>query len=99
MSILELTEDIQLNNRAQLVTLALPTDDPKNGTDGTITGYGTNPDHPDDDTHLYQVHLNVITAEKCVMELAGGTAEEVRKHQICAQAPGKNQCEGDSGGN
>lgn len=98
VGILELINDITLNDRAKLVTLAHPDDDPQNGTDGTITGYGTNPDHPND-RHLYQVHLNVITAEQCVEELAGGTAKEVDEHQICVEAPGKNQCPGDSGGN
>lgn len=91
--ILELQDDITLNDRSQLVQLARRTDKAENGTDGTVTGYGKNPDHPNDD-RLYQVHLTVITAEQCVSELAGGTAEEVEEHQICAEAPGKNQCEG-----
>lgn len=96
VGLLELKTDIELNNRSSLVTLAYQGDDTDNGTEGYITGYGTNPDH-NDDIHLYQVHLNVISAEVCVSELAGGTAEEVDKHQICAEAEGKNQCQGDSG--
>lgn len=97
VGLLELLDNIILNNRASLVTLARCGDRPENGTDGTVSGWGTNPEHPGS-TDLYQVHLNVITAQQCVNELAGGTAEEVDEHQICAQAPGKNQCPGDSGG-
>lgn len=94
----KLTQDIVLNSRAQLVSLARPSDRPKIGAVGTVTGYGTNPDHRGN-KHLFRVDLEVISAEQCTNELAGGTAEEVDKHQICAQYPGRNQCEGDSGGN
>lgn len=98
MGLLELIDNIQLGSKSQLVTLANRDDDPPVGTDCTVTGYGENPDHPDD-SRLYQVHLNIISAKQCTEELAGGTAEEVEQHQICAEAMGKNQCEGDSGGN
>lgn len=97
VGLLELIDLIVLNDRSRLVTLAHCGDNPKNGTDGIVTGYGTNPDHPSN-ALLYQVHLNVITAEQCTKALAGGTTEEVNKHQICAAAPGKNFCQGDSGG-
>lgn len=97
VGLLELTNDIELNDRSQLVKLAHCSDRPFSGDDLTISGYGKNPDHPND-KRLYQVHLKVITAQKCVDELAGGTVEEVDKHQICAAAKGKNQCKGDSGG-
>lgn len=97
VGLLELTNDITLNDRAQLVELARPSDRPKIGAGCIITGYGKNPDHPHN-KQLYQVHLNVITAEQCVKELATGTVEEVNKHNICAKGDDKNQCEGDSGG-
>lgn len=97
IGLLELTDEITLNDRSQLVKLARRNDRPQTGADCTITGYGFNPDHPHN-KHLYQVHMNVITAEQCVKELAGGTVKEVDKHQICVKAPGKNQCKGDSGG-
>lgn len=92
VGLLELTDYIVLNERSQLVNLAHKDDNPENGTDGTVTGYGDNPDHPND-RRLYQVHLSVITGEQCVNELAGGTAEEVDEHQICAEAEGKNFCQ------
>lgn len=98
VGLLELYDDIQLSSRSQLVTLARRNDWPAVGTDCTITGYGTNPDHPNDQQTLYQVHLQVITSKQCVDELAQGTVEEVEEHNICAKAPHKNQCRGDSGG-
>lgn len=97
VGLLELNDDIEVDSRAQLVKLANRNDDPKIGADCTITGYGKNPDHPHN-KYLYQVHLNVINATKCVDELADGTVAEVKEHNICVQAPGKNQCQGDSGG-
>lgn len=97
MGLLELNDEITLNDKAQLVQLARRDDKPKTGTDCTITGYGKNPDVPSNKL-LYQVHMNVITSEQCVKELATGTVKEVEKHEICVKAPGKNQCQGDSGG-
>lgn len=97
VGLLELNDDIELNDRVQLVKLARPNDRPKVGADCFITGYGKNPDVPHSQ-YLYQVHLNVITAEQCVDEVADGTIEEVNEHNICVRAPGKNQCRGDSGG-
>ncbi|XP_037030355.1 trypsin-like [Bradysia coprophila] len=97
IGLLQLKDDITLNDKSQLVKLARRGDKPKIGADCTITGYGKNPDHPGN-KFLYQVHLNVITAEQCVDELASGTVEEVEKHNICVKAEGKNQCRGDSGG-
>lgn len=98
VGLLELNNEIKLGRRAQLVQLARPTDRPATGADCTVTGYGTNPDHPKDAHSLYQVHLKVIAAEQCAEELADGTVEEVEQHNICAKAEGKNQCKGDSGG-
>lgn len=99
VGLLELRNDIILSGTAQLVQLAYPKDKPKTGQDCTITGYGTNPDVPHN-RYLYQVHLNVITAEQCVeaFKVFENRTEEVDKHEICVQAPGKNQCQGDSGG-
>lgn len=97
VGMLQLTEDIKLNDRARVVRLAKPTNKPKVGDSMTISGWGTNPEHPDDN-RLYQVVLKVISAKQCTQELAGGTVEEVEQHQICAKAEGKNQCKGDSGG-
>ncbi|KAJ6648822.1 Trypsin 3A1 [Pseudolycoriella hygida] len=96
VGLLELDEDIELNDKAQLVELANREDRPEEGADFIITGYGKNPDAPHSQK-LYQVHLNVITAKDCVAELEGGTVEDVDQHLICVQAPGKNQCQGDSG--
>lgn len=93
-----MTNDITYNDKAQPVELARRDDRPKTGTDCTITGYGKNPQHPHT-RHLYQVHLKIITAEQCVKEVATGTVKEVEKHEICVKAKGKNQCQGDSGGN
>ncbi|XP_037029861.1 trypsin 3A1-like [Bradysia coprophila] len=97
VGLLELKTDIKLGDRAQLVTIALPDDNPKDGADVYITGYGRNPDHPGDN-RLYQVQMNVITAEKCIELLARGTVEEVDQHEICVVGKNKNQCPGDSGG-
>lgn len=98
MGLLELNDHIKLDSRSQLVQLAHRSDRPAIGADCTITGYGINPDHPHDQHSLYQVHLNIITAKQCADELAQGTYDEVEKHNICAKAPNKNQCRGDSGG-
>ncbi len=97
VGLLELNKDIELNDRAQLVNLARYDDKPQIGDDCTITGYGKNPDVPHN-KYLYQVHLNVISSKECANEVADGTVKEVAKHNICVKAPGKNQCQGDSGG-
>lgn len=98
VALLELNDHIEINQRStKLVNLAQKNDRPKNGSDAIVSGWGTNPDHPNEN-RLYQVHLNIISAQTCHDELAGGTVEEIEKHQICAEAPGKNHCEGDSGG-
>lgn len=97
IGLLQLTDEITLNDKSQLVKLARRGDKPKIGADCTITGYGKNPDHPHNKL-LYQVHLNVISAEQCVDESASGTVEEVERHNICVKAKDKNQCQGDSGG-
>lgn len=98
VGLLELSSAVQFNNRTQPVKLARRKDRPKIGAECTITGYGFNPD-VEHNKHLYQVHINVIIAEQCVKELEkDSTAREVNKHEICAKAKSKNQCQGDSGG-
>lgn len=97
VGLLELKKNIDLGDRAQLVSIAEPDDRPKDGGDVTITGYGRNPDNPVNKL-LYQVQMNVITAERCVNEIAGGDVDKVDQHQICVEGDNKNQCPGDSGG-
>lgn len=97
VGLLELTTDIDLGERAQLVSIAMPDDRPRDGANVLITGYGRNPDHPGE-KRLYQVQMNVITAERCVALVSGGKVREVDQRQICVEGENKNQCPGDSGG-
>ncbi|KAJ6645600.1 Trypsin 3A1 [Pseudolycoriella hygida] len=97
VAVLELTEEIELNDKAQLTELAESGDKAPVGTPVVVKGWGVNPDH-NNDNHLYAVELDVISAKECIEKVAGGKVEDVEKHQICAFAPGKSHCEGDSGG-
>lgn len=96
IGLLELNDDITLNEKSQLVQLAHCHDEGKSGTIGVVSGWGTHPDYSADN-ELYHVNLTVISSESCHEQLAGGTVEEIEKHQICGEDPGKNFCQGDSG--
>lgn len=97
VGLLELKTAVTLSNRVRLVNLAGRTERPATGADVFVSGYGTNPENPTT-KNLYQVHLNVIAAAQCSRELKSGTASENEQHFICAKAPNKNHCKGDSGG-
>lgn len=93
ISMIELKDHLTLDSTKQTLTIAGKDDVVKTGDDVFVSGWGTNPEHPDDD-RLYQVHLKVISAQKCHDELTGGNVEEVEKHQICAYDKNKAHCHG-----
>lgn len=97
VGILELNGEIPRTVNSQPVTLIHSQEDVPVGRDGYVSGWGTNPDNPND-SRLYQVHLTVISAQSCHDQIGGDTVEERAQHEICGQADGKNFCEGDSGG-
>ncbi|KAJ6605104.1 Trypsin-1 [Pseudolycoriella hygida] len=97
VGLLELVDEIELGEKSQLVELAHEDDRPAVGTDCKLAGWGKNPDHPGDKS-LYQIHFNIISSQECYDEFASDEVDELEKHEICAQAPGRNECPGDSGG-
>lgn len=98
VGLLQLSDNIYLDNSAYYTNLAHANDVIYPGTDGIVSGWGKNPDHPNDSDRLYQVHLTVISSTQCAREFGGDTSQEFGRHEVCAQAAGKNTCQGDSGG-
>lgn len=96
VGILELQDEILITTTSRLTTLAHSNDETPAGRVGRVSGWGENPDHPNDN-RLYQVELNVISAQNCSSQF-GSDEDQIEEHEICAQAPGKNFCKGDSGG-
>lgn len=97
VALLQLTDHITLDHSKELVTIAEKSDKTKSGDDVYVSGWGENPDHPNDN-RLYQVFLKVMTAKKCHDEVGGGEVEEIEEHNICVGGKKKGHCQGDSGG-
>lgn len=95
VGILQLVDDIKFGKTAQPVQLAGASEQISVGADTFVNGWGTNPDHPRDDNHLYQVHLQVKNSSECA-RLYGD--RDFDAHEICVQGKNKSDCEGDSGG-
>jgi hypothetical protein len=94
VGLLELRNELVISAYQRMVTLVHSNDVTPVGRDGYTSGWGENPDHPNDSS-LYQVHLTVISAQSCHDQIGGDTVEEREQHEICGQAKGRNFCEGD----
>lgn len=97
IGLLELTSDIPMSPTSQHVKLVHKNDQIKAGDDGVVSGWGHNPDNPND-PRLYQVHLPVISPQECARLNDQDTAQGYEQHEICTNKPGKSFCSGDSGG-
>lgn len=101
IGLLELEEDIEFNTKAQPVNLPDENSTPADGSDVILSGSGTNPDNKKDSKErLYQVELQVISAEECYKyHHKGHSVKELKKHEICAKGSGEKSGKGgDSGG-
>jgi len=63
------------------------------GTLATVTGWGDG-EHGTHHAILQEVDVTVMTNAKCESDWSGG----ITKNMLCASAPGKGKCSGDSGG-
>lgn len=101
IGLLQLREDIEFNSKAQPVNLPDENYAPADGSDVILSGSGTNPDnHHDSKERLYQVELQVITAQECYKyHHTGHSVKELEDHEICAKGQGRKSGKGgDSGG-
>lgn len=101
IGLLELTEDIEFNSKAQAVNLPDQDYAPAAGSDVILSGSGTNPDNKKDSKErLYQVELQIISAQDCYKyHHRGHSVKELEEHEICAKGSGKKGGKGgDSGG-
>lgn len=101
IGLLELKEDIEFNSKAQPVNLPDENYTPAPGSVVILSGSGDNPDNiQDSKERLYQVELQVITAQECYMyHHRGHSVKELEKHEICAKGRGRKSGKpGDSGG-
>jgi len=64
------------------------------GTLATITGWGALGERRGTPNVLQEVDVTVMTNAKCNSDHHG----DITKNMLCASAPGKGQCDGDSGG-
>ena len=76
----------------------LPTDDRDDyvGVNATVTGWGSTESVYSPDV-LKEVEVSVIDNVACQRQYRG-TVHKITDYMLCAWAPGKDSCQGDSGG-
>ena len=75
----------------------LPSDFPSNeGIHFTVSGYGTLSSGGSLASSLRAVNVMGVSQATCNAEYGTGS---ITPNQLCAAAPGKDSCQGDSGGN
>ena len=99
IALLQLTEPVRISNGVR--SACLPKYEPKNGAkDMLISGWGTTEDFSYSDV-LLKAEVDLIPRKKCeemysIPEL--GQRGNITERMICAASPGKDTCQGDSGG-
>lgn len=92
ISILQLSEPVEINDKAQLIAL------PQAGEEvsGKITaiGWGALKQGGPSPDILNQVNVDIVSFDECNENYSG----KIFDGMICAGAPGKDSCQGDSGG-
>jgi len=72
--------------------------DLQDGTEVTITGYGSLQYEGDNsDLNLRQTNVNIVSTSECSSDYSAGSQINEDMH-ICAGASGRDTCQGDSGG-
>ncbi|CAL8070448.1 unnamed protein product [Orchesella dallaii] len=95
MSLLKLARSLTLSNTVS--TVCLPwnyVSDNFSGTNVTASGWGTTTQGGSVSSTLREVDLPVLTTEQCATYMPG----QVTQNMICTYQPGKDTCQGDSGG-